>query len=81
MQKQVSAFATVFEVALGGRKRTDRSEQHHQKRFFLGFSDVEKVILLIKDALCLYSELCSMHRRGSHFQKIMKNKSESEKWS
>ena len=37
---------------------------------------------LIKNALCLYLELCFLCRRGAHFQKTHGKKlSESEKWS
>ena len=32
--------------------------------------DVEKGISLIKNALCLYSELSLLHRRGAPFHKI-----------
>ena len=48
----------------------------------LGYFDVEKVRFFIKNALCLYLELCFLPRQGAHFQKIHEKKwSESEKWS
>ena len=41
-----------------------------------------KVTCLIKDALCLYSELCFLLGRGAHFQKIRETKLlDGEKWS
>ena len=49
-----------------------------------GRFDVEKAMLLIKNALWLYSELCFLCRcrRGAHFQKVHENiMPESEKWS
>ena len=41
---------------------------------------VEQVRLFVKDALCLYSELCFLPERGAQFQKIHeKQLLESEK--
>ena len=80
-----------FQVQLGrhgGDKRErseqqrDRAENHHQNGLDLGRFDVQKVRFFIKDALCLYLELCFLCRRGVHFQKTHEKKwSESEKRS
>ena len=63
-------------------QQSDRAENHHQNGLDLGSCEVQKVILLIKNALWLYSELCFLCRRGAHFQKVHeKMLPESEKWS
>ena len=63
-------------------RQSDKTENHHQNRLYLGRFDVEKVRFFIKHALCLYLELCFLCRRGGHFQKNdEKTLSESEKWS
>ena len=63
-------------------QQSDRAENHHQNGLDLGRFEVQKVVLLIKNALCLYLELCFLCRRGVHFQRIHRKKwSESEKWS
>ena len=64
------------------KQRTDRAENHHQNRLYLGLFDVEKMRFFVKNALWLYSELCFLCRRGAHFQKVHeKMLPESEKWS
>ena len=80
-----------FKVQLGrhgGDKRerseqqSDRAENHHQNGLDLGRFEVQKVMLLNKNALCLYLELCFLQQRGVHFQESNEKKwSESEKWS
>ena len=50
-------------------QQSDRAENHHQNGLDLGRFEVQKVICLIKNAFCLYLELCFLHRRGAHFQK------------
>ena len=63
-------------------QQSDRAEHHHQNGLDLGRFEVQKVVFLIKNALCLYLELCFLQQRGVHFQKIHEKKwSESEKWS
>ena len=63
-------------------RQSDKTENHHQHRLYLGCFDVEKVRFVFKNALCLYSELWFLCRRGGHFQKKYENQlSESEKWS
>ena len=59
----------------GERKeqQSDKAENHHQHGLYLGRFEVPKVILLIKNAFWLYSELCFLCRRGAHFQKNHKN--------
>ena len=53
-----------------------------QKRLYPTPFEVQKVICLIKNALCSYSELCFLCRRGAHFQKNRETKvPESEKWN
>ena len=48
----------------------------------LGYFDVEKVRFFIKNALCLYLELCFLCRWGAQFQKNHEKRwAESEKWS
>ena len=65
-----------------GEQQSDRVENHHQNGLDLDPFEVQKVLLLIKNALCLYFELCFLQQRGVHFQKIHEKKwSESEKWS
>ena len=59
------------------RVRQDREQSSGPDRF-----EVQKVMFLINNALCLYLELCFLQQRGVHFQKIHeKSWSESEKWS
>ena len=63
-------------------QQSDRAENHHQNGLDLGLFEVQKVMFLNENALCLYLELCFLCRRGVHFQKIHGKKwSESEKWS
>ena len=63
-------------------QQSDRAENHHQDGLDLGRFEVQKVMFLIKSALCLYLELCFLCGRGVHFQEIHEKKwSESEKWS
>ena len=50
-------------------RQGDQTENHHQNRFYLSLFDVEEVRFFIKNALCQYSELCFLCRRGRHFQK------------
>ena len=65
-----------------GDKGPIGAKKGHQKRLYPTPFEVQKVIFLIKDALCLYSELCFLCGRGAHFQKNREQKSsESEKWS
>ena len=65
-----------------GEQQSDRAENRHQNGLDLGRSEVQKVMFLIKNAFCLYLELCFLQQRGVHFQKIHeKSWSESEKWS
>ena len=48
----------------------------------LGYFDVEKLRVFIKNALCLYLELCFPCGRGAQFQKNREKKwPESENWS
>ena len=61
--------------------RAARARQEYEVLGEPGRFDVEKVICFIKNALCLYSELCFLCGRGWQFQKIHeKKRSESEKW-
>ena len=63
-------------------QQNDRAENHHQNGIDLCRFEARGVILLIKNALCLYSELCFLHWRGAHFHKIReKTLPENEKWS
>ena len=63
-------------------RQSERAENHDQNGLDLGRFEVQKVMFLIKNALCLYLELCFLQQRGVHFQKIHEKKwSESEKWS
>ena len=63
-------------------QQSDKAENHHQNGVDSGRFEVQKVRLLIKNVLWLYSELCFLCRRGAHFQKNNENKwSESEKCS
>ena len=65
-----------------GEQQIDRAENHHQNGLDLGRFEIQKVMFLIKNALCLYLELCFLCGRGVHFQEIHEKKwSESEKWS
>ena len=53
-------------------QQSDRAENQYQQGLDLGCFEVEKVILLIKNALWLYLELCS-YAGGEHiFRKFMK---------
>ena len=49
-------------------RQSDKTENYHQHRLYLGRFGVDKVRLII-NALCLYSELCFLCGRGRHFQK------------
>ena len=49
-------------------QQSDRAENQHQNGIDLGYFDVEEVRVFIKNALCLYLELCSPCRRGAQFQ-------------
>ena len=63
-------------------KGTIGAKKGLQKRLYPNPFEVQKVIFLIKNALCPYSELCFLCGRGAHFQKNReKTSSESEKWS
>ena len=63
-------------------QKSNRAENQDRNGIDLGHFDVEKVRFFIKNALCLYLELCFLQQRGVHFQKIHeKSWSESEKWS
>ena len=53
-----------------GEQQSDRAENHHQNGLDLGRFEVQKVMPLIKNALCLHSDLCFLWRRGAHFQKV-----------
>ena len=57
-----------------GEQQSDKAESHHQNGIDLGHFDVEKVRFFIKNALCLYLELCFLLQRGVHFQKIHETK-------
>ena len=48
---------------------SDKADKHDQHRLYLGRFDVEKVRLVIKNALCRSSELCFLPGRGAHLQK------------
>ena len=62
-------------------QKSNRAENQHRNGIDLGHFDVEKVKVFIKNALCLYLELCSPCGRGAQFQKNHEKKwSESEKW-
>ena len=63
-------------------QQSDRAENHHQHGLDLGTFDVEKRRCLIKNALCLYLELCFLCGWGAQFQKIHETKlPDNEKWS
>ena len=63
-------------------QQSDRAEKHHQNGLDLGCFEVQKVMFLIKNALCLYLKICFPRRREAYFQKNHENKSSgSEKWS
>ena len=49
-------------------QQSDRAEKHHQNGLDLGCFEVQKVMFLIKNALCLYPELCFLPGQGAHFQ-------------
>ena len=62
-------------------QQNDRAENQHPNGIDLGYFDVEKVRVFIKNALCLYLELCFPCRRGAQFQNYHEKKwSESQKW-
>ena len=50
-------------------QQSERAENHNQIGLYLGRFEVEKVRILIKNALCLYLELCFLQQQGAHFQK------------
>ena len=61
-------------------QQSNRAENQDRNGIDLGHFDVEKVRFFIKNALCLYLELCSPCGRGAQFQKNHKKKwSEGEK--
>ena len=63
-------------------ERTIGAIKGFQKRLCPPPFEVPKVRLLIKNGLCLYSDLCFLCGRGAHVQKSSENKlSENEKWS
>ena len=63
-------------------RQSDRAENHHQNELDLGCFEVQKVRIVIKNALCLYLKISSSRRREAIFQKIReKMLPESEKWS
>ena len=65
-----------------GEQQSDSAENHHQNGLDLGRFEVQKVVLLIKNALCLYLELCFLLQRGAQFHKIHEKKLlESKAWS
>ena len=73
--------ASVLPLLFEG-SRAAKVRQEHEVTGEPGRFDVEKVISFIKNALCLYSELCFLCGRGWHFQKNHETKlSKSEKWS
>ena len=47
------------------RQSNDRSEKKLQRKLYPTPFEVQKVIILIKNALCLYSELCFLCGRGA----------------
>ena len=51
-------------------QQSDRVENQHQNGLDLGRFEVPKVMFLIKNALCLYLELCFLLKRGVCFQKF-----------
>ena len=56
-------------------QQSDRAENHHQHGLYLRRFEVEKLIFLIKNALCLYLELWFLPGQEAHFQKHHANKS------
>ena len=63
-------------------QKSNRAENQDRNGIDLGHFDVEKVRFFIKNALCLYLELCFPCGRGAQFQKNHETKrSESENWS
>ena len=52
-----------------GEQQSDRAENQHRNGINLGYFDVEKVRVFIKNALCLYLELCFLPRQRALFQK------------
>ena len=63
-------------------QQSNRAENQDRNGIDLGHFDVEKVRFFIKNALCLYLELCFPCGRGAQFQKNHeKKRSESENWS
>ena len=53
-----------------GEQQSDRAENHNQNGLDLDCFEVQKVMFLIKNALCLYLELCFLCRRGVLFKEI-----------
>ena len=51
-------------------RQSDRAENHHQNELDLGWFEVQKVRIFIKNALCLYLKICFPRRREAIFQKI-----------
>ena len=67
----------LFEGSRLPRGRRSREQLSEPDRF-----EVQKVVLLIKKALWLYSELCFLLQRGAQFHKNHENKLlEGETWS
>ena len=62
--EKVVVFVGSFEGSRGPRVRQNRERPSEPERF-----DIEKVIVLIKHALCRHLELCFLCRQGRHFQK------------
>ena len=63
-------------------KGTIGAKKGLQKRLYPTPFEVQKVISLIKNDVCPYSETCFLCRRGAHFQKNRETKlPESEKWN
>ena len=75
--EKVLVFKAFFEGSRAPRVRQDREQPSEPDRF-----EVQKVMFLIKNAFCLYLELCFLQQRGVHFQKNHeKMLPGSEKWS
>ena len=55
-------------------QQSDRADNHQQNWLDLGRFEIQNVIYLIENALCLYLELCFLYRRGVHFPKIMETR-------
>ena len=50
-------------------QQSDRVENHHQHGLDLGCFEVQKVRLVINNALCLYLKICFVLQREAYFQK------------